>query len=112
MEVTCPDGHVFEIVSNEDLVSMSITPNVRARALEKGIFPKPWAEFGNRHIWLKDDILDYRYEQNRRETERVVDPLLEQIMQFPDDRREAALTRLREKLAETSIEEDGRRKKR
>lgn len=103
MKVKCPTcEHEFEIVSNEGLIDLGITPNVRARAAEKGLFPKPWVEFPNRHVWLLDDVLSYRKEQTLRKTRSLVDPVLREVMLLPDVEREAALSRLREQLDEAS----------
>lgn len=110
MKVTCPHSHEFEILSNEGLIELGITPNVRARAAERGEFPQPWVEFPNRHVWLKEEVLDYLTSQSLRETERVVDPMLDRLMRLPEERRDEALEALREKL--NTLQDGTQRKKR
>lgn len=112
MQVTCPEGHTFEIVSSNEMKEMGLAVNTVARARKAGIFPEPWAEFENRHIWLRDAILDFITERALRRWGGAVDPMFEEILQLPQDERQQVLGAMREKFEELTNDAGRSQKKR
>jgi hypothetical protein len=71
-----------------------ITPNVLQHAREQGHFPKPWLKFGNRDIYLNDDIADYAKTRARAKTEKTVNELRSLLDALPESEKNEALRSL------------------
>jgi hypothetical protein len=98
----CPHcGSVIDLVSAGDLGAYGINANALQHAREQGMFPAPWLSFGNRNIWLRDEVERYAEQRARKKIARNVNSLVRSLSTLPQNERTAALKMLEEELGNT-----------
>lgn len=104
-ELNCPHcGKAIQLVGQKELSEdYSIGPNPVAHARSLGIFPTPVLSFGNRNMWLREQIDAYIEERSRERIAKLVEDFEQTIAVLPESQREQA----REMLAAA----DGGKKK-
>lgn len=90
--LTCPHcGKVIDLVGQRELKDdYGMGPNPVAHARSLGTFPIPVLEFGNRNMWLREQIDEYVSERNRDRIARLVEDFEQTIASLPEaDRKQA-----------------------
>ena len=90
--LTCPHCRKqIELVGQRTLnEEYGIGPNSVALARQRGNFPVPVLQFGNRNMWLKGDIEQYIEGQSRERIAKLVQDFEQYIAVLPEDEREQA----------------------
>lgn len=90
--ISCPHcGKPIDLVGQKELTEeYGIGPNPVAHARNQGTFPTPVLMFGNRNMWLREDIDHYIEGRSRDRISKLVEQFSETIAALPEtDRREA-----------------------
>ena len=90
--IDCPHcGKPIELVGQKELSEdYGIGPNPVAHARSLGVFPMPVLQFGNRNMWLREDIETYVEEKSRERISKLVQEFEQTIAVLPEDQREQA----------------------
>lgn len=90
--LTCPHcGKRIELVGQKELTEeYGMGPNPVQHARSLGIFPDPVLSFGNRNMWLKEQIETYVEERSREKIAKLVEDFEKVIAVLPDDQRDQA----------------------
>jgi len=100
MEAKCPNcGKGIALAGAKELAEeFNIGANALQHARERGTFPAPWLSFGNRNIWLAEDINGYVSSRGRARVEKTVTELMNVIASLPGPEGAEARRLLEEKL--------------
>jgi predicted DNA-binding transcriptional regulator AlpA len=100
---TCPHcDKLIELVGQKELSEeYGMGPNPVAHARSRGTFPTPVLQFGNRNMWLKDDIDPYIEQRATNRITKLVADFEQVIAGLPEEEQK----QVRETLA--SVAGDG-----
>ena len=90
--LNCPHcGNDIDLLGQKELSEdYSIGPNPVAHARSLGLFPAPVLAFGNRNMWLKEDIDKYVEERSKERIQKLVEDFEQTIAVLPESQREQA----------------------
>ena len=90
--LTCPHcGNGIDLVGQKELKDdYGMGPNPVAHARSLGIFPIPVLEFGNRNMWLRQQIDEYVASRNRDRIAKLVEDFEQTIAKLDETEREQA----------------------
>lgn len=90
--LVCPHcGKDVDLVGQRELTEeYGMGPNPVAHARQLGLFPLPVLSFGNRNMWLRQDIDNYVEERSRERIAKLVEDFEKTISVLPDSEKELA----------------------
>ena len=90
--IKCPHcGKPIELVGQKELSEdYGMGPNPVAHARTQGVFPIPILSFGNRNMWLREDIENYIESKSRERIAKLVEDFEQTIAVLPAKEQEKA----------------------
>jgi hypothetical protein len=100
MQSTCPNcDHEIALVGAKELAAdYGFSTNAIQYAREKGRFPEPWLRFGNRFIYLRDEMELHLSKRGNEEVDRAIERVVKALDALPERERQAARSSLVEEL--------------
>ena len=100
MKAKCPNcGKDIDLVGAKELSDdYGINANSLQYARDSGKFPEPWVSFGNRNVWLREDVEKFVSERGKEKVESTVRDLLKTLENLPDSDRTTTIEELNKQL--------------
>jgi hypothetical protein len=101
VEVQCPHcGNTIDIVGPSELKEQfGLNSNHVQHARDRGKFPDPYLELGNRNLWLRATIEDYVDTRSRLRLESTLEEMLNTLDTMDEETRAEARKLLEKKLS-------------
>lgn len=99
MVVNCPHcTKPIDLLSQGDISNeYGLGPNVIGKAVREGRIA-PWLQLNNKHLYLREDVVNLVVDKSMRDVHRIADPMRERMKNLPPDIKEQVLQALRDEL--------------